>query len=96
MKKLFTLFLLGCAAATANAQQFQIPNGDFEGNWVKCMQWTSTGENEVGTQPESWNASNVSILSGFIKAEVATQIQNGGGHAVKLTNPETASNTIPA
>ena len=94
MKKLFTLFLLGCAAATANAQQFQIPNGDFEAEWVKCMQWTSTGENEVGTQPESWKASNVDAI--IAKVTIATQIQDGENNAVKLTNTEKFNNSIPA
>ncbi len=49
MKKLFTLFLLGCAAATANAQ-YQVQNGGFE-------EWESVSYNEkTGEEPLHWNS----------------------------------------
>ena len=49
MKKLFTLFLLGCAAATANAQ-YQVQNGGFE-------EWESVSYNDKsGEEPLHWNS----------------------------------------
>lgn len=49
MKKLFTLFLLGCAAASANAQ-YQVQNGGFE-------EWESVSYNsETGEEPLHWSS----------------------------------------
>ena len=103
MKKLFTLFLLGCAAATANAQQ--IPNGGFDQEWVDCIPWDSKGNTSVqGEQPTGWIISNVCGISGTGATIVGEKVENGQGNAepnysVKITNtanPFMRSQIIPA
>lgn len=86
MKKLFTFLLLGCAAMTVSAQQqFQIPNGDFEGEWVDCIPWTSKNNTKnFGTQPKSWHVSHV--YTGIINYKVAEEINEGNNKAIKLIN----------
>ena len=54
MKKLFTLFLLGCAAATANAQ-YQVQNGGFE-EWESVSYQPSFGDAKTGEEPLHWNS----------------------------------------
>ncbi len=54
MKKLFTLFLLGCAAASANAQ-YQVQNGGFE-EWETVSYQPSFGDAKTGEEPLYWNS----------------------------------------
>ena len=54
MRKLFTLFLLGCAAVTANAQ-YQVQNGGFE-EWETVSYQLQSGEAKTGEEPVHWNS----------------------------------------
>lgn len=97
-KQLLTLALLA-VAGTAGAQQ--LPNGSFdEGDWEKCVPWTSTGNKKTqGKQPPSWTISNV-IGNGIAgKTTVGIEITGKGntGKAVSLTNTGTAfEQVVPA
>lgn len=91
MNKFYTLLLLSGAALSANAQQI---NGDFDGEWGKCIPWDSKGNTTVvGTTPKGWTISNV--YPG-IKVEVGTFEDREGGKAVKLTNKEAAGQIVPS
>lgn len=90
MKKLFTLFLLGCAIS-ANAQ-YQLPNGDFESEWVDCIPWNSKGNtSKVGTQPKGWTVSNVPLAG-----EVGKKLEETDNKAITFSNGETMGNKTPA
>ena len=91
MNKFYTLLLLCGAALSANAQQI---NGDFDGEWGKCIPWDSKGNTTVvGTTPKGWTISNV--FPG-IKVEVGTFEDREGGKAVKLTNKNAAGQIVPS
>lgn len=56
MKKLFTLLLMGCAISSAHAQ-YQLPNSDFEGEWVKNKITSKTGKvTHSEDTPEAWHS----------------------------------------
>ena len=63
MKKSLLLLFAGLSL-TANAQETQIPNSDFEADWVKCIPWTSNNNNKTqGDSPSAigepgWHVSN--------------------------------------
>ena len=88
MKKLFTLFLLGCAAATANAQQI---NGDFD-QWEDCYPWEKGAKStkKKGTTPVGWTVSNVPAF------EIAEPVEEGEGKAARLYNYEMMGQSVPA
>lgn len=88
MKKLFTLFLLGCAAATANAQQI---NGDFD-QWEDCYPWEKGAKSTTkkGTTPVGWTVSNVPMF------EIAEPVEEGEGKAARLYNNEMMGQSVPA
>ena len=88
MKKLFTLFLLGCAAATANAQQIK---GDFD-QWEDCYPWEKGAKSTTpkGTTPVGWTVSNVPMF------EIAKPVEEGEGKAVRLYNTELMGQSVPA
>lgn len=87
-KQLLTLALLA-AAGTAGAQQ--LPNGSFDdGDWDKCVPWTSKGNTSAqGIQPPSWTISNVMGSGGGTTGAttVGSKIENGRqGTAVQVEN----------
>ncbi len=104
MKQFYTTLLCGLMAGAfipATAQE-QIPNADFEGNWVDCIPYNFYADEETGnamasphaagTQPEGWVISSV---SGMVSAEgslgntvVGAKVEgyNGSASAVQLTN----------
>lgn len=88
MKKLFTLFLLGCAAATANAQQI---NGDFT-QWEDCYPWEKGAKSTTakGRTPTGWTVSNVPMF------EIAEAVEEEGDNAVRLFNNEMMGQSVPA
>lgn len=88
MKKLFTLFLLGCAAATANAQQI---NGDFD-QWEDCYPWEKGAKTTTaqGTTPVGWTVSNVPMF------KIAESVDEGEGKAARLYNYEMMGQSVPA
>ncbi len=56
MKKLFTLLLMGCAISSAHAQ-YQLPNSDFEGEWVKNKITSKAGKvTHSEDTPEAWHS----------------------------------------
>ena len=56
MKKLFTLLLMGCAISSAHAQ-YQLPNSDFEGEWVKNKITSKVGKvTHSEDTPEAWHS----------------------------------------
>ena len=104
MKKLFTLFLLGCAAATANAQQPS--NSNFEewktqGNcgitYLTAKTSSSKEQNRPGVEPAAWSGSNINQV-----LDVTSLCTQGGGtdteanRYVILKNVEVLGNKIPA
>lgn len=86
-KQLLTLALLA-VAGTAGAQQ--LPNGSFdEGEWDKCVPWTSKGNTSTqGLQPPSWTISNVMGLNGGDTGAttIGTKVQGRQGNAVQVEN----------
>lgn len=72
---------------SAFAQQ-QLPNSDFEGEWVNCVPWTS-GNNtkEKGTQPTDWRISHVIGIGGLGATEVGSKVEGyNSASAVELKN----------
>lgn len=99
-KQLLTLALLA-VAGTAGAQQ--LPNGSFdEGEWDKCVPWTSKGNTSTqGLQPPSWTISNVMGSEGGATGAttVGSKMENGRqGTAVQVenkANPLMSSQIVP-
>ena len=69
--------LIGGMAPQLQAQT-QIPNSDFEGEWVNCIPWTfyqsegyegQPSEFVVGNQPTGWVISNVSGMVSYYEGE---------------------------
>lgn len=87
-KKFYTLCTAALVSAGAVAQQ--LPNGNFDGNWVDCL---PDGEHAVSIQPEGWMASNVYKYF-FISIEVPLVFQdtdsdpenNADGYSVRMEN----------
>ena len=85
MKKLFTLFLLGCAAATANAQ-YQVQNGGFE-------EWESVSyNNKSGEEPLHWSSfltgtGGLKSMAANDQVEKSTDIRSSssGTYSAKIT-----------
>ena len=93
MKKIFSIFMLGGVALSANAQQI---NGDFDTDWVKCVPWDSKGNtSDSGTQPEGWHASNVNTAIGKRQIIDAVEGKDGTGKAAHLYNTSITGNKIP-
>lgn len=85
MKSILTTLCLALAATSGMAQQ--LPNADFEGNWVDCIPWNNSSTKKFGTQPESWCIANVIGIGGMGKTQVGEQAEGvDGGKAVKLYN----------
>ena len=89
MRKLFTLFLLGCAAATANAQ-YQVQNGGFE-EWETVSYQPESGEAKTGEEPVHWNSfltgtGNLKIVAGANQLEKVEEPRPGseGQYSAKL------------
>lgn len=60
---------------SAFAQQ-QLPNSDFEGEWVNCVPWTSSNNaKEKGTQPKGWCISHVIGIGGLGSTEVGSKVE---------------------
>ena len=98
-KKLLSLLLLGGLTLTAGAQQ--LPNGDFNGDWVNCSPYTTGTTTQVGTQPKGWCISNtVSNYMLTTGVEIGTKERNGDNFSVKLTNKNmkvlTINQNVPA
>lgn len=98
-KKLLSLLLLGGLTLTAGAQQ--LPNGDFNGDWVNCSPYTTGTTTQVGTQPKGWCISNtVSNYMLTTGVEIGTKEINGDNFSVKLTNKNmkvlTINQNVPA
>ena len=98
-KKLLSLLLLGGLTLTAGAQQ--LPNGDFNGDWVDCSPYTTGTTKKVGTQPKGWCISNtVSNYMMTTGVEIGTKETNGDNFSVKLTNKNmtvfTINQNVPA
>lgn len=86
------------AAQSQNA--YQLPNADFEQDWVTCIPWDSKGNTKAkGTTPTGWKVANVIGLSGMGATEVGSRTDgNGSGYAVKLANSPNSmmrSQTVP-
>lgn len=95
MKKLFTLFLLGCGLSASAQNEFQV-NGSFDGEWEDCTPWTSENNTtKHGKQPQGWKISHV-YKSSIAKAEVASEVEGNVEKAVKLSNVNLAGQNIPA
>lgn len=93
MKKylLLTSLILGSCEAFAQ----QIPNGNFEGEWVTCYPYTGEYvKRAMNKQPTSWTVANVAGLkSGYFGQTGATNVggQEAPGHgdsgsALKISN----------
>ena len=89
MRKLFTLFLLGCAAATANAQ-YQVQNGGFE-EWETVSYQPPSGEAKTGEEPVHWNSfltgtGNLKIVAGANQLEKVEESRpdSEGQYSAKL------------
>lgn len=110
MKKLTTA-LLGAAlllSPAAFAQNEQLPNSGFEGEWVESVPWTSNGNTKVCTQtinkqtvtaytPTDWCISHVIGYNGT-GATIMGEKETGysSSSAVKVSNTGNAMiNTIP-
>ncbi len=87
-KKFYTLCTAVLVSAGAIAQQ--LPNGNFDGEWVDCL---PDGEHVVSIQPQGWMASNVYkffILD--VKAPLVFQDtdsdpeNNADGYSVRMEN----------
>lgn len=92
MNKFYTLLLLSGAALSMNAQQI---NGDFDGEWGKCIPWDSNGNTKSsGTQPDGWTISNVCAAG--VSVSVGEAEARDNGKAVKLINKSTVGQQIPA
>ncbi len=75
----------------------QIPNSDFEENWVDCIPWTSTNNTTAqGKNPTGWCISNTIGTGSMGQTTVGESIT---GHesstAVKLTNGSQVGQVIP-
>ena len=87
-KKFYTLCTAALISAGAVAQQ--LPNGDFDGEWVDCL---PDGVNAVRIQPEGWMASNVYKYF-FLPVKVPLIFQdtdsdpenNADGYSVRMEN----------
>lgn len=102
MKKITKLLsgTLLTAAITLPTSAQQLPNADFEGNWVDCVPWNG-GYNttiKVGQNPENWCISHVmGLTKKFIFAAAGTGKKEMGtksagyesASAVVLKNDET-------
>ena len=95
MKSLYTTLigsmLISPLCFNAFAQQ-QLPNSDFEGEWVDCMPWTFYQDEDslgkvskfiIGKNPAGWNVSNVSGMVSFYNGAAsglgATQVGDSVG-----------------
>lgn len=93
------LMLTGIVAPNLMAQT-QIPNSDFEGEWVNCVPWTSDGNTKTvaegssmvgspveGIMPTGWCISHVIGITGLGTTEVGVKDQGyESATAVKLVN----------
>lgn len=96
-----TLSTLVAMLAPTTAYAQQLPNGDFEGEWVDCYPWVSDKQNTsinsvksdlFGLQPKGWNVSDV-LGTSFFGSYVGTTViaaqaegNNGSASALKLIN----------
>lgn len=71
------LMMAGLMAPNASAQT-QIPNSDFEGEWIDCVPWTFYGSEEktgeqsafvIGKNPSGWIISNVAGIASYYDGE---------------------------
>lgn len=89
MKSILTTLCLALAATSGLAQQ--LPNADFEGNWVDCIPWNNSNTSKQGTQPQDWKIANVmgvKFLGMTMGSTTVGEKAEGynSGSAVKLTN----------
>lgn len=99
-KTLFSTVLISPLCFSANAQQ-QLPNSDFEGEWVDCIPWTSKNNTQSnGTQPSDWKISHVIGINGAGKTEVGGKTDGyNSTTAVSLVNSANsmmASQIVPS
>lgn len=91
MKLLYKTILCGMAAGAigfnADAQQ-QLPNSNFEGEWVDCIPWTAGNNTKAkGTTPSGWCISNVIGIGGLGSTQVGNKVEGYNSEsAVELKN----------
>lgn len=92
--KLSLLAMAMVAGGSASAQ-YQLANGTFDGDFVKCYPWEKGAQatKDYGTQPEGWCISNV---PNSLAKPMASQVEGKNGKAVKITNTSAMNNGIPA
>lgn len=100
--KLPLLAMAMVAGGSANAQQ--LPNANFDGDWVGCYPWEKGAKvkSARGTQPDGWCMANVNGMNGLgatvVGAEGADRSGEDEKKSVTLTNtpnPYMASQIVP-
>lgn len=100
--KLLLLAMAMLAGGSANAQQ--LPNANFDGDWVNCYPWEKGAKvkNARGTQPDGWCMANVNGMGGLgatiVGAKSADRSGEEGKSSVTLTNtpnPLSAKQVVP-
>lgn len=94
-----TLSTLVAMLAPTTAYAQQLPNGDFEGEWVTCTPFSSsTKKIEIGQNPESWcisHVTGVAALNGTGKKELGGKSEgHNSSSAVQLLSNETGALSI--
>lgn len=104
MKKFYAIMASVAMVGTAYAQQ--LPNADFEGEWVNCVPWTSKGNTKVCVfnkdtmkTPAEWVISHVIGIGGTGATGVGGSVAGyNSSSAVVLTNnknPYMDSQVVP-
>lgn len=92
--KLLLLAMAMIAGGSASAQ-YQLANGNFDGDFVDCFPWEKGAQvtTAYGKQPEGWCISNV---PNSLAKSMASQVDGKNGKAVMITNTAAMGNGIPA
>lgn len=100
--KLSLLAMAMVAGGTASAQQ--LPNANFDGDWVGCYPWEKGAKvkNARGTQPDGWCMANVNGMGGLGATVVGAQDADRSGEEGKCSvtitntpNPLSAKQVVP-
>lgn len=91
MKLLYNSILCSMVAGTIGfnaAAQQQLPNANFEGEWVDCVPWTTDNNTKAkGTNPSDWCISNVIGIGGLGSTQVGNKVEGyNSSSAVELKN----------
>lgn len=105
MKKIYTTLLTLAAATSLTLSAQQLPNADFEGEWVDSKPWSSTNPQKSvdSTQPANWCISNTytdgvpAFVQSIAKIVVGNKVTgNNSNNAVELKNVYLSGQTVPA